>query len=63
MIGWMLKKIVGSRNQRLLKKYWPRVLEINRIEQGLQALSDEQLRAKTGRVPAAPGGRRDAWTS
>jgi len=47
MIGWILKKIVGSRNTRVLRKYWPRVVEINRIEQSLQALTDEQLRLKT----------------
>jgi preprotein translocase subunit SecA len=47
MIGWVLKKIMGSRNERVIKRIRPLVAEINRIEQGLQLLTDEQLQAKT----------------
>ena len=47
MIGWVLKKILGSRNERVIKRIRPLVVEINRLEQGLQALTDEQLQAKT----------------
>ncbi len=47
MIGWVLKKIMGSRNERVIRRIRPMVVEINRIEQGLQALTDEQLQAKT----------------
>ena len=47
MFNWILKKILGSKNQRELKKLWPRVHRINEIEAEYQKLSDEQLRAKT----------------
>jgi len=39
--------LFGSRNQRLLKKYSRLVKKINALEPDMQALSDEQLRAKT----------------
>jgi preprotein translocase subunit SecA len=47
MFAWILKKIVGSKNQRELRRMMPAVKKINEIEAGLQALSDEALRAKT----------------
>ncbi len=43
----LLKKIVGSRNDRLLKQYRKQVTRINNLEKDMQALSDEQLAAKT----------------
>jgi preprotein translocase subunit SecA len=46
MIG-LIKKIFGSRNEREVRKLWPRVKEINELEAGLQKLSDDELRAKT----------------
>jgi preprotein translocase subunit SecA len=42
-----LTKIFGSRNQRLLKQYQKIVREINALEPVLEALTDEQLKAKT----------------
>ena len=42
-----LTKIFGSRNQRLLKQYQATVRQINALEPTLEALSDEQLKAKT----------------
>lgn len=42
-----LTKIFGSRNQRLLKQYQKVVREINALEPKLEALTDEQLKAKT----------------
>jgi preprotein translocase subunit SecA len=42
-----LSRLFGSRNQRLLKGYGRWVTEANALEQGVQSLSDEQLRAKT----------------
>ncbi len=42
-----LTRIFGSRNQRLLRQYGKIVKRINALEEGLQALSDEELRAKT----------------
>jgi len=47
MIGSFVKKIFGTRNDRLVKKLRRRVAEINALEPDMQALSDEQLAAKT----------------
>src|SRR6202045_2239847 len=47
MVGWILKKILGSKNQRELKRMMPIVRRINELEAPLQNLSDEALRAKT----------------
>ncbi len=47
MISGLLKKIFGSRNDRLIKQYSQTVRRINALEPTLEALSDEQLRAKT----------------
>jgi preprotein translocase subunit SecA len=47
MISGLLKKIFGSRNDRLIKQYAQTVKRINALEPTLQALTDEQLRAKT----------------
>jgi len=43
----ILKKLFGTRNDRLLKQLRRQVLQINALEPQMQALSDEQLRAKT----------------
>jgi preprotein translocase subunit SecA len=43
----LLKKIFGSRNDRLLKQLRRQVQQINAIEPRMEALSDEQLRAQT----------------
>ncbi len=40
-------KIFGSRNQRLLRQYGRTVNKINALEEGLQALDDAALRART----------------
>ena len=47
MISNLLKKIFGSRNDRLLKQYRQTVLAINALEAGVAKLSDEELRQKT----------------
>ncbi|MCX6974847.1 MAG: preprotein translocase subunit SecA [Verrucomicrobia bacterium] len=47
MFNWILKKIIGSKNQRELRRMLPIVKQINEIEVGLQSLSDEALQAKT----------------
>ncbi len=47
MVSWILKKIVGSKNQREVKRLWPMVHRVNEIEAEYQKLTDEQLRAKT----------------
>lgn len=47
MISGLLKKIFGSRNERLIRQYSRTVQRINTLEESIQALSDEALRAKT----------------
>ena len=47
MIGQLLAKVIGTQNQRDLKRLSPRVAEISALEPQIQALSDEQLRGKT----------------
>ncbi|WP_024301105.1 preprotein translocase subunit SecA [Pseudogulbenkiania sp. MAI-1] len=47
MISTLLKKVFGSRNDRLLKQYRQVVARINALEDGLRSLSDEDLAGKT----------------
>ncbi|EHK67212.1 preprotein translocase subunit SecA [Achromobacter arsenitoxydans] len=43
----LLKKLIGSRNDRLLKQYRKLVTQINGLEPKISALSDTELAAKT----------------
>ncbi len=47
MFNWILKTIVGSKNQRELRRIQPLIDQINEIEQTLGELSDDDLRGKT----------------
>ena len=47
MISTLLKKVFGSRNDRLLKQYRQTVTRINALEEGLLKLTDAELTAKT----------------
>ena len=47
MIGWVIKKILGTQNQREVKRLLPLVEEAKRQGEALRSLSIEQLRAKT----------------
>ncbi len=47
MIGYIIKKVIGSKNDREVRKMRPLVVKINEIENGLQNVSDEELRKKT----------------
>ncbi len=47
MITNLFRKLIGTRNDRLLKQYRRRVERINALEPEIQALSDEALRGKT----------------
>ena len=47
MITGFLKKIFGSRNDRLIKQYSQTVARINGLEPAISKLTDEELRAKT----------------
>ncbi len=49
MFNWILKTIVGSKNQRELRRIQPVIRQINEIEQTLGELSDEALRGRPPR--------------
>lgn len=51
-ISHLFKKIIGSRNDRLLKDAYKKVVAINALEPAMQALSDEALSAKTAEFKA-----------
>ncbi|MBU4460329.1 MAG: preprotein translocase subunit SecA [Verrucomicrobia bacterium] len=46
-MNWLLKKIVGTKNERDLKRIRPLVARINELEAGFQTLTDDQLKVKT----------------
>jgi preprotein translocase subunit SecA len=52
MLETLLAKVVGTQNERELKRLRPLVGEVNAIEPSIQSLSDEQLRAKTAEFRA-----------
>ena len=47
MLNALMTKIFGSRNQRILKQLRKSVVEINKLESVMEALSDQELKAKT----------------
>ncbi len=47
MLNFIIKKIVGSQNERQVKKMRPLVAKINEAEAALQSLPDDALREKT----------------
>ena len=47
MISKLMKKVFGSRNDRLVKRMMKTVQQINDLEPEVSALSDEELKAKT----------------
>ncbi|MBU0681099.1 MAG: preprotein translocase subunit SecA, partial [Proteobacteria bacterium] len=47
MLGKALTKVFGSKNERVLKALQPLVEKINTLEPTIQALSDDELIAKT----------------
>jgi preprotein translocase subunit SecA len=47
MLNNLLKKVFGSRNDRLIKQYFQAVAKINALETNIAALTDAELRAKT----------------
>src|SRR6059036_2530175 len=47
MVSWILKKILGSKNQRELRRLAPNVRRINEFDEQFKSLSDDELRAKT----------------
>src|SRR5262252_1927066 len=47
MVAWILKKILGSKNQRELRRLTPTIRQINELDEQFKSLSDDELRAKT----------------
>jgi len=47
MIGTILKKVLGTKNERDLRRIQSRVDAINGLEEGISRLSDAELKAKT----------------
>ncbi|HEX4641577.1 MAG TPA: preprotein translocase subunit SecA [Chthoniobacterales bacterium] len=47
MVGWILKKILGSKNQREIKRLMPIARRVNELDEQFKSLSDDDLRAKT----------------
>src|SRR6266853_2907617 len=47
MLDTLLAKVVGTQNERELKRLRPIVAQVNALEPQIKALSDEQLRGRT----------------
>ena len=47
MVSWILRKVLGSKNQREIRRIRPLVEKINLLEQQFQSLTEDQLREKT----------------
>ena len=47
MLGQLLAKVIGTENEREIKRLLPRVAAINALESEIQALTDDGLREKT----------------
>jgi len=56
MVSGLLKKIIGSRNDRLLKQYRKTVIQINALEPKFEALKDEQFPEITQELKARVAG-------
>ncbi|OJH40945.1 preprotein translocase subunit SecA [Cystobacter ferrugineus] len=50
MIEWTLKKIIGTKNERELRKLEPKVQRINALESKMRDLKDEDFPAATARM-------------
>src|SRR6516225_1057246 len=64
MVAWILKKILGSKNQRELRRLMPIVRRANELDEQFKSLSDDDLRAKTAawkeEISSIPG-LEDQW--
>ena len=48
MVAWILKKFLGSKNQRELKRMMPTVRRINELDEQFKSLSDDELLQSPG---------------
>ena len=46
MIGWILKKIIGTQNERMLRRVRPLVEKINAFEPAMEKLTDDEAGAR-----------------
>jgi len=60
IVGPLVNKIFGSRNERFVRRYNNRVDQINALEPTVRALTDAQLRAKTQEFRDAVRGGKSA---
>jgi preprotein translocase subunit SecA len=60
MVAWVFKKILGSQNQREIKRLMPTVRRINELEEQFRSLSDDELRGKTAQWQAELAAIEDA---
>ena len=56
MINWLIKKVIGSKNTRMVKSLRPVIERINALEIEFQSLSDDALRDKTAQWKAQLAG-------
>ena len=47
MLGYLAKKIFGTRSDKILKSLKPILEKINKLEESIKTLSDDELKAKT----------------
>jgi preprotein translocase subunit SecA len=52
MVSWILKAVLGSKNQRELRRIRPVVEKINKLDKEFESWSDEQFREKTAQWKA-----------
>ncbi|MBL9039801.1 MAG: preprotein translocase subunit SecA [Archangium sp.] len=50
MIQWVLKKVIGTKNDRELRKAWPKIARINELETKMRGLTDADFPAATARL-------------
>src|SRR5581483_3051197 len=50
MIEWTIRKIIGTKNDRELKRALPKVARINELEPRFKALKDDDLPRETARL-------------
>jgi preprotein translocase subunit SecA len=50
MIDWVLKKIIGTKNDRELKKAWVKVARINELEPKMRGLTDAEFPRRTAEL-------------
>src|SRR5512139_1942864 len=49
MLNWMLRKIMGTKNERELKRLAPMVVRVNELEPRMKALRTEEMPGLTAR--------------